>query len=580
MQFNFYIALLFIAFLLSFFVSIAVYQRKGTVRGGDYFFLMIVAVSIWCLGGTFEQAVTTVEAKTFWSVFTYLAIPLIPFAFLSFVLRFTQSSGFHIKLTKILFFIFPATAFLAAATNSYHKLLWPAVTLSNGAAGITADYGHGLFFYIVVVVTYSAVGATILHLLRGIWSFSGLFRKQLLLLLIAQILPISVNAVYVFFGEYIGYIDPTPVAFAVTGVLISTAIFKYSFLDLIPVARNILFDNLNEGIIVLDGEGRIIDVNKTFLTYTGKKALTGGKPSILFSNIPELAEICDKKEISKIDFIFNGMNFSATSIDISDQEGNPQGRLISVSDVTDLKMSEAVLTRNRNELKELNSAKDKLLSIIAHDLKNPFFGIIGLSDIVIEDYAELPDDEKLKLLKEINQTAKETFKTLENLLEWSRQQTGALAFSPVKFDLSELIMKTVEAYRSQATLKKLNLEIEVPHSLEVFADTNMIKTVLRNLITNAVKFTVPGGKITISSEISSGMAIVSVKDDGVGIAEEDIKKLFRIDESIKTTGTLGEKGTGLGLILCHDFILQNGGTIEARRNPEKGTTFYFSLPLS
>ncbi|GAB1349193.1 histidine kinase N-terminal 7TM domain-containing protein [Ignavibacteriales bacterium] len=580
MQFNYYIALLFISFLLSFVLSIAVYRRKEAVRGGNYFFLMMVAISIWSFGGAFEQAVTTAEAKTWWSVFTYLAIPVIPFAFFTFVLRFTQATGLQVKLTKYLFLAFPALAFIAALTNNYHKLLWPTVTISSGAAGLTADYGHGPFFDILVVVTYAIVAASIIHLVRAILVFSGVFRNQLILLLVAQILPISINFVYVFYGESIGFIDPTPVAFTVTGILISTAIFKYSFLDLIPVARNLLFDNLNEGVIVIDGEKRILDVNKTFMGHLNKSNLVGKKVNEILTGIPELFELCENTEISKTEFLYDSKCFNAISIDISDSDGVTQGRLISISDVTELKHNAEVLTQNRNELKELNSAKDKLLSIIAHDLKNPFFGIIGLSDIVIEDYSELDDDEKMKLLTEINQTAKDTFKTLENLLEWSRQQAGAISFAPESFDVNELIMATVEGYRSQAILKNLKLEIEVGPSHPVFADMNMIKTVLRNLITNAIKFTAPGGNIVVTSEKSGEMILVSVIDDGVGIAEEDIKKLFRIDESLKTTGTLGEKGTGLGLILCNDFVVQNGGSISVRRNSSRGTTFFFTLPPS
>lgn len=381
-----------------------------------------------------------------------------------------------------------------------------------------------------------------------------------------------------FRGDLIGFVDPTPIAFAFTGLLISFGIFRYSLLELIPAARNILFDNLNEGVIVFNRDLKIIDYNKTVVKFLGKDRLEGKDIREEFSDIPEMVKICADESSSWGEFRIGERVFSVTTIDINEDRLAAEGKLISISDVTSLKKNEEMLLANRNELSELNSAKDKLFSIIAHDLKNPFFGIIGLSDMVIEDYEEMGDDEKKEMMKEINQSAKETYRMLENLLEWARQQTGSVAFDPVNFNLNELISVTVEGLRTQAALKHLTLETDLAPELMVHADQNMIRTVLRNLITNAVKFSNPGGEIILRSEIAGSNAIVSVIDNGVGISEADSSRLFRIDTTVRSLGTMGEKGTGLGLILCYEFVQKNGGTINVRKNAGAGTTFWFTLP--
>lgn len=579
MQFNLYIALLTLSFVISVLVTVVTYSKRKTVNGGGYFFLMMIAVSLWSFAGAMEQSVTRIELKIFWSVVCYISIPLIPVLFYVFVLKFIQSGKDSTIKNERFFYIYPVVIFTLAATNHWHYWLWSEITPVHSAGGVTAKYGHGPLFFTVVVTTYLIVALNIFHLWRANTHFKSIFKKQVRLLLLAQLLPIAINSLYVFWGEIIDYVDPTPIAFTLTGILIAYSIFKYSFLDLVPVARNIMFDNLAEGVLLVDDSERIVDVNNTFISFFGERDLIGKNFRDEFSSIPALVQLGESDQNEKIEFSYNKMSFSAISLNISNTKKESHGKLVSILDVTELKIKEETLLNKQAELKEINSAKDKLLSIIAHDLKNPFFGIIGLSDIVIEDFDELKDDEKMKFLHDINQVAKDTFKMLENLLDWSRQQTGMMVFEPGNFDINEVIKTIIEAYRPHAVIKSIKLEVELLEGLTVFADINMIKTVLRNLVTNAVKFTKPGGRIIIKSELVSDYAVIKVIDDGVGISDEDMKKLFRIDESLRTIGTLGEKGTGLGLLLCHDFVEQNGGTIAAEQNPDAGTTFSFTLPL-
>ncbi|MCX7874842.1 MAG: tetratricopeptide repeat-containing sensor histidine kinase [Melioribacteraceae bacterium] len=241
-----------------------------------------------------------------------------------------------------------------------------------------------------------------------------------------------------------------------------------------------------------------------------------------------------------------------------------------------------ILYRNNKKtsekLKELNATKDKFFSIIAHDLKNPITSQFGLTSILIEEFHKMTDAEKLEIIKSIDTASKQTYKLLENLLYWARTQTGKLEFNPKKFDINDIIIDTISLLNESAKSKKIKIEYEEKPQNEVFADEEMIKTVLRNLLSNAVKFTNDFGVIKISLNEKSNNQIISISDDGIGIEQNILDKLFKVDSIFSGRGTRGETGTGLGLILCKEFVERNKGKIWVESLIGKGTTFSFSLP--
>ncbi|MBK7625637.1 MAG: PAS domain-containing sensor histidine kinase [Bacteroidales bacterium] len=241
------------------------------------------------------------------------------------------------------------------------------------------------------------------------------------------------------------------------------------------------------------------------------------------------------------------------------------------------------ITENKkNELKlvELNATKDKFFSIIAHDLKSPFNSIIGFSEHLVEVVRE-KDYEKIEEFSEIIlQSSNRAMDLLLNLMEWSQSQTGRLKFNPENLEMCTLIKDVTLLLNGVADQKSISITNSIPHKVYVVADKPMISTVLRNLVSNSIKFTDPGGNIIISILENYKDLTVSIRDNGVGIPEERIDKLFRLDENYSTPGTLKEKGTGLGLILCKEFIAKHNGEIWVESKPGIGSIFYFSIPLS
>ncbi|MBU2491180.1 MAG: PAS domain S-box protein [Bacteroidetes bacterium] len=246
----------------------------------------------------------------------------------------------------------------------------------------------------------------------------------------------------------------------------------------------------------------------------------------------------------------------------------------------DKKRSQHELEKYSEELKQLNITKDKFFSIIAHDLKNPFITLLGFSDMLVHDYDELTDEEVLTYITDIRNSAKLSHELLENLLDWSRSQTGKIEYEPHQFDIHELVKRNVLLLYPMAKTKKVELICEVIPGTGVYADYEMINTVLRNLISNAVKFTNKEGRIRVYSENIDGYLKLNVEDNGVGMDEKTLNKLFMLGEQHTTKGTAKESGTGLGLILCKEFVEKNHGQISADSIIGKGTTFWFTVPTN
>jgi signal transduction histidine kinase len=244
-----------------------------------------------------------------------------------------------------------------------------------------------------------------------------------------------------------------------------------------------------------------------------------------------------------------------------------------------LQVANNTVRDQNSKLQELNATKDKFFSIISHDLKGPLNSLTSFSSLLINHTDSLSKDEIKMLAKDLDKSLKNLFALLENLLEWSRSQTGNIEFKPEAFDIAGLLKQNQELLLQQAQNKKISIVLQGESNVTINAHRNSVNTVVRNLISNAIKFTPPEGTITLKTSVAETKVIVSISDNGVGMSKEVMDKLFRIDTKHTTKGTADEKGTGLGLILCKDFIEKNGGRIWVESVAGKGSTFSFELPM-
>lgn len=346
-----------------------------------------------------------------------------------------------------------------------------------------------------------------------------------------------------------------------------------------------IFNNAIVGIAIISPERRYLYFNETWagmLGYTEEELYKLSTADITHEDDIEKSEklfyklatkkienfTVAKRYVRKDGSVFWG-NLSVSPL--YDDNEDIEGIIGVITNIDKQKANEA-------KLRELNVTKDKFFSIIAHDLKNPFNILLGFSETLYSNTEEFSKNEISEYAGYIYQTSKNTYSLLENLLEWSRTQTGRIPFSPKAIDLKELIKGCINDIKSIAASKSIQLFLAVTKRCEVFADANMVNTVVRNLITNAIKFTYPGGVVTVSISDAEAFYRVSVTDNGVGIPKSKIESLFRIDVNHSTTGTNHEKGTGLGLIICKEFIERNGGEIWVNSEEGRGSRFHFTLP--
>ncbi len=354
-----------------------------------------------------------------------------------------------------------------------------------------------------------------------------------------------------------------------------------------------LIKNSFDMIILIDSDGVqqfISESCEKILGYKQEELI--GIPVIETMIHPEDRELARKGLLDIIENKANGgsqyrhLHKDGTWVNLeaygNNQLDNPDIKsiILNVRDVTERKQAVQIIKENEIKLRELNATKDKLFSIIAHDLRSPFNGILGFSELLIENIKDFELDESEKYLRIINSSAKNTLILLDNLLNWAKSQTGRIAFKPQKLTLASIISESIELSKAVAMEKGISLAHKEADNMEAYADKEMLEIVLRNLISNAIKFTKSGGHISVLSKKEQSQVEIAVSDNGVGMSEETINKLFSIEANHTTKGTADERGSGLGLILCKELVEKQGGRIWVKSELGKGSVFKFSLPLN
>ncbi|MHB8578582.1 MAG: hybrid sensor histidine kinase/response regulator [Ignavibacteriaceae bacterium] len=353
-----------------------------------------------------------------------------------------------------------------------------------------------------------------------------------------------------------------------------------------------LLDSLPGFAFFKDINHKYIIVNQKFCDYwrLKKEEITGKTDFDLLP--PDEAEVFHQDDLKVIrtgEMLYvsheskdeNGKikTMDTRKVPLFDENGKVNGLIGLSFDITERKEAEEVIKKYSKELEESNASKDRFFSIISHDLRSPFQGLLGLTTIATEEFDELTVDELKEFLGNINHSAKSLFNLIENLLQWSRIQRGKIEVKLAQIDLYYDIQYNINLLQPNANTKRLRIVNEVDKTIEALADTTAFNSVIQNLISNAIKFTKSGGEIKITSEVNKGFAEITVSDNGIGIPENILPSLFRIDSQHSTLGTEKESGTGLGLIICKELVEMQGGKIWVKSKVAEGTSFTFSLQI-
>jgi len=349
-----------------------------------------------------------------------------------------------------------------------------------------------------------------------------------------------------------------------------------------------LYDFAPSGYFTLSDKGEIIELNLSGAKMLGKDR-QHLKNSLLGFFVSEETKPIFNRFLEKA---FNGKVKESCDVTLL-QDGNlpmyghltgivyenGEQCLVTMVDITERKQAEEAIKLKNEQLIHANAEKDKFFSIISHDLRGPFNGFLGLSNLMAEESSDLTQDEIQKMAGAMRDSAVNLFRLLENLLEWSRLQRGITSFEPGPFLLMPMIAESMHPVIDLADKKGVEIRYEIQADLEVFADQYMLSSTIRNLASNAVKFTLKGGKVTIAAKSVPGHSVeISVSDTGIGMNPEMVHDLFRLDTKTNRRGTENEPSSGLGLLLCKDFVEKHGGKLWVESEEGKGSVFYVTIP--
>ncbi len=576
---NIYSITLILCGLITFYMCYHILRRyEAVVR---WFGFMMFGIAIWALSYGFELSSSTLDEMLFWINIEYLGIAFIPAFWLLFISRYAGKDKWLTNTKLILLMKIPVITLLLIWTNNLHHLYYKSVSVDRSSKFPLLNIEVGPWYFVHTMYFYLLLVWGIFLLFDKLRRADPVFKKQNLSIIIAACIPWIANIAYQMGFRPMGHIDSTPFAFIITSIAISIGLLKFKLLDIIPVARDKVIDAMNQGLIVVDSMGRIIDLNRETRNIFSLKgeSMIGWNIESVFSNYPELLQFIKEKRSGQIKIkIYRNQEPVFLEINLSLLFENTliySGLFLLIKDISEQVRIENKIRTQADQLQANNKLKDRLFSIISHDLRGP---LINLNNIIKRmNEGTISEEEFQAIIPLLSRNIEYTTGLLENLLYWSKSQLQGEMIKPVHFNLKEICDGILHLFENVIAEKMLQTENNIDENCVVYSDKDMIQLVMRNLISNAVKFSRRGGNIILNSGTEGEYSVICCSDNGVGISEANQKKLFEL-ETFTTPGTENEQGTGLGLLLCKDFVKKNNGTIWVESELEKGSKFYIKLP--
>ncbi len=578
---NIYSSVLIASGIITLLLCINIFRRYEIVV--RWFGFMVLSIAVWALSYGFELATTNLDEMLFWIKFEYLGISFLPACWFFFIVKFTGKDEWITKRNLSLVLIIPMITLILVWTNNFHHLHYKSVSVDSYGPFPLLNIERGPWYFFHTLYFYVMLLWGIVLLIDKFRKANKVFKKQNLTILISAFIPWIANLLYFFGIRPLGHIDITPFAFISTVLLLSIGLVRFRLLDIIPIAREKVLESMKEGLIVADKKDRIIDLNREIrgILAIGEPDLIGKKLSYI---LPQQAKLYDKIKtrtggMMEIQIVKNDLPvyLEVTLSPLYEEKNVYSGIIILFRDITHRVNTEKQVRMQAQQLLALNKLKDRLFSIISHDLRSPLLNLFDIIKMIDDDL--ITEQEFKLLIPQLSKNVGYTSGLLENLLFWSKSQLQGEVIKPVDINLRQISENILHLFERTIAEKEIVLQNEINETNVIYADKDMIQLVIRNLVSNAVKFSNRGGKIKLSSSSNGRFTTLCVEDDGVGIASDDLGKLFE-SETFTTRGTENEQGTGLGLVLCKDFIEKNNGRIWVESTYLKGSEFFIELPTN
>jgi signal transduction histidine kinase len=575
----FSITLIFSGFLVGCLSLIIAFKMED---GTKWVAITMICGAIWGIFYGLELSASDLETILIYIHIEYMGISFLGASWLIFALKYTEIDLNKYKVGVFFILVIPTLTFIFVITNEFHHLHYISYKLVSvgGIVGLKTEVGP---WYIVHVI-YSYIVFLLGNFI--IWKrfrFSDqLFRTQTRLIFIAGLFPIIFNALYQF-GIYRPFeiIDLTPYAFLFSYLVLGVAIIRYQLFSIKPIAKNIIFEAITKGVLVLDRKQKIVDFNHAiFVFFSNQKSISiGTNAGLIFEPYPDLLNILDSTEKQVLEIRLDPQANSRIAfveiIPLKDKGGIQKGTILLFEDITEDVNTKNLLITQKTELEQLNDLKDKYFSIISHDLKGPIFGVKEL--INLTQTGLISNEEFIELLPEVSKNMENVSQLLENLLAWTSSQLRGEQVILETFDIKKVITQQKQVLSRIAAEKTININIDIAEAeFRVVGDKNMVDLIIRNLINNALKFSPPFSETAISAERQGDFTKISIKDFGSGISEENLKKINE-GKSFTTKGQNNENGTGLGLILVREYINKNSGKLQVESTLGVGSKFSIYL---
>lgn len=571
---NAFATTLFLSGLVSMLISICVWSRVvGSIR---WFTHMLFCIALWAITYGLELACTSLEQMLFWIHFEYVGIALLPATWFCFIVSFIGKHQWLTRRNLAALFSIPVITMVLVWTNSLHHLHYKSVSLDVAGDYRLLAIERGPWYYFFTGYFYVLLAAGTILLQNRFRHADRIYRQQNWIILLSAFIPWFVNLLYLLGFRPYKHIDLTPYAFIITSSLLAIGLLRFRLLNLIPIARDKIIEGMHSGMMVLDVQDFVIDANSEMRRILQRESkIVGEHFQALLGGEAQLNEHVSNRTQAKVQFQLLDRWYEVGITPLFEHQTVHTGLILLFTDITDHRAVEQKLAQQTRDLQALNRTKSRLLSVIAHDLRGPMSGLVELMNFM-EDGSLSQADFKAQLPL-LSRNVNGTYALLENLLLWSKSQFEGERLTVESFNLAQLVHDGLDVWQQQAHRKGITLQSNIPEGIHVLADREMIRIVLRNLVSNAIKFTPAKGLVTISATHSGDHVRVKVTDTGVGMSAQD-QKLVLGQDYYTTKGTAGETGTGLGLMLCKEYVEKNQGQLWVESELGHGSSFFFSLP--
>ena len=577
------VAMVLLSFLpvpLSAFILSRIWKRKGE-RVCRFMMIILLSVMVWSMMHTLQMIVDDHQLKLLFAKLTYIGITMIPPSWFLVACIYTRNLQALVDTRyRYLLYILPVSTLFLRLTDDYHHLIWSSASFIE-VNGIVMPYPkYGPWFWIFTTYGLFLIIAGSGMLIAELANYSIAYRRRYLILFFSAIIPFISTGIYL---SRIYPTDLTPLSFSVSTLLFALLISsKIDYIDLIPIARDRVIESMEDGVMVFDDKGRLIDANESARRMIPDEDLMGKDARDLPEEIRDILYKSDGGILER-----GGRYYDVKSRSILDGRGREMGRVAIIRDVTEIEGYRRELERlNRNleeevnrkteEIRKLLKQKDEFISQLGHDLKTPLTPIVSLLPIIRE---RIRDDDVKKLVDVVIRNANYMKNLVTDTLRLAQLNSRDYRFNLEDLELHDVVEESIEDNRYQFEEKNISPENMVPRGMVVRADKLRLKEVFANLISNSIRYTPEGGRIEFRAREEGNEVMVEVRDNGRGLSEEEKERIF--DEFYKVDRSRRDLDTsGLGLTICKKIVERHGGRIWAESDGlGKGTSICFTLPL-